>query len=177
MERLVSEQYLCGHCACKPLVRSEAEIVEQEYLEPGFEGNCRDRLMEAVQACGLLERQPEAFEPRRGLEAVGAREALGHTELRHGLAEAASGELTAEVAEQVPGVRETASGRAEQAGHVAGGGPPFEDLERQRRSGEGVEDGGDVERGAEEPSVDTSKPAICGRVKTGHFAGSASETQ
>jgi len=150
MEGFASEQHLSGHGARESLVRSEAEVVEQERLEPGFESSGRERAMKAVEACGLLERQPETLEPRCGLDAVGTGEALGHPELRGRPAEDVGGELTPEVAHQIPRMREATRGSAEQAGRVLRGGSELEDLDREGRSREGIEDGCDVERGTEE---------------------------
>jgi hypothetical protein len=97
-------------------VRSEAEVVEQECLEPGFESSGRERPMKAVESCGLLEREPEALEPCGGLDAVGAGEALDDAERRGSFAECARRELAPKVAHQIPGTREATGGRAQQAG-------------------------------------------------------------
>ena len=63
----------------------------------------------------------------------------------HSPSEEGSGELAAQVRQEVPGAPERLSGVAEERRHVGGTGDGVEDAEEQGYAGVGVEDGGEVE--------------------------------
>jgi hypothetical protein len=130
-------------------MRAEAQVVGESHLEPPLEIVGGQRRKEAELGL-VLERPPEALEPGSGEDAVlGAASVLG-AEASGGLLEHAADELGTLIGDQVPGASEEPDRGLEEPGHGGGARLSLVELERERKAGEGVEDGGEVEGSAEE---------------------------